>query len=99
MSGKLAPVKGEFRLELACIVIKPVAGPPMRALVLAVAEMEPPQREWVTCGLALENGTNVVKPVRREDFLNGQKAPVTLVEAPDMQGAPLLYTPTGGKAA
>lgn len=97
MSNK--PVKGEFRLELACVVIQPMAGPPMRALVLAVAEMDPPQRDWVTCGLALENGTNVVKPVRRQDFLNAQKSPVTLVEAKDMRGAPLLYTPNGGVAA
>lgn len=89
-------VKGEFRLELACTVIRPVAGPPIRALILAVAEMDPPQRDWVMCGLALETGNNVTKPIRREDFLAAQRMPVTLVEAKDMKGAPLLYAPNGG---
>lgn len=89
-----------FKLDMACVWIEPVAGKPMRALVLAVSEMVPPDPLWVNAGLALENGTSVMKPIRREALIRGQREPVTLVEAGrDFKGAPTLYRPDGGKAA
>lgn len=93
------PPKREFRLQLACTRIHLANGESMRALILSVAEMDPPQRDWILAGLALENGKNVVKPIQRADFIAAQGTTVTLTETRGMAGAPLLYTPTGGKAA
>jgi hypothetical protein len=91
-------VKGHtpFKISFTCITLTLANGKPMRAIVIAQAPV-PGNPQWLYCGLVLENGVTVTKPVRRFDLdaATLRQEVVTMVEAPEEQARHALFAPDG----